>query len=463
MAIFKYRPPMVTAGRRIPGQALRESGPEPATPGKGLSQARGPTGVMAGAVVVFTAVSAVIIFGFLGEQLFKKTGVPSFLFLIIIGILLGPVLGVFSGEQLMPVLGLFAEFTLIMILFYSGLDMKLRSLVREASRVVLLVFLNVPISILAVGLFAHLVLRWDLIQSLIFGSIIGGQTATPVVAPLAKSLKLGEGTVTLLTIESVLNSILGIVVFLALIQAYTLGGVSWIASASEIAASFSVGVVPGVLISITLILLIERVKDLKYTYVLTLGLLLGTYVLVSELGGSGELAVFVFGLMFGNYTIVNAVRKKHIDVEALMQRIKSVQDEISFLLNTLFFVFLGLTFRIAPEEVALDLAIAIGLVAVLLAARAFSVYFSTIRSALGMERREITLLSAQGVTQATLAIIALNAGVPLGSTFLTLVAYVIIITNIVTTGASVWIRRGKAYPFREFMEHLYGRHSGPPA
>jgi cell volume regulation protein A len=405
-------------------------------------------------LLVFAAVSAIIVFGFMGEQLFRRTGVPSFLFLILMGILLGPIFQIFSGQQLMPVLGIFAELTLIMILFYSGLGMKLRSLVRGAGRAVLLVFLYVPIAIVATGLFAHFVLRWDLLQSFIFGSIIGGQTAAPVVVPLAKSLKLDEDAVTLITIESVLNSILGIVIFLALIQVYVSGAVSWAVSIVEIAGSFSIGIIPAALLSIAWILFLERVKVQKYTYVLTLGLLLGTYVLVSVLGGSGELGVFVFGLLLGNYSILNRIRKRQISMEDLERRLSSFQDEISFLLNTLFFVFLGLTFQIKLQQVVEDLAIAGGFVAVLIGSRVVSVTASTARSELRKQRPEIILLSAQGVTQATLAIIALNTGLPLGNTFLALVAYVIILTNIITTVGSVWIRRVKAYPFKEFMQYL---------
>jgi cell volume regulation protein A len=409
---------------------------------------------MADTLLVFAAVSAIIVFGFLGEQVFRKTGVPSFLFLILMGILLGPVFQIFSGQQLMPILGLFAELTLIMILFYSGLEMKLRSLIRGASRAVLLVFLYVPIAIAATGLFAHLILRWDLLQSFIFGSIIGGQTAAPVVVPLARSLKLTEEAVTIITIESVLNSIVGIVVFLALLQVYVSGAVSWVNSTSEIVESFSIGVVPAALLSVAWILLLERVKDQRYTYVLTLGLLLGTYVLVSVLGGSGELGVFVFGLLLGNYSILNRIAGLRISMEELMRRLSTFQGEISFLLNTLFFVFLGLTFQIDPQQAVGELAVATGFVAILMGSRVASVTVSTIRSGLSKQRPEIVLMSAQGVTQATLAIIALNAGLPLGNTFLALVAYVIILTNVITTIGSVWIRRTKAYPFKEFMQYL---------
>jgi len=53
-------------------------------------------------------------------------------------------------------------------------------------------------------------------------------------------------------------------------------------------------------------------------------------------------------------------------------------------------------------------------------------------------------MCAQGLTPATLAIVAVDAGLPLGDTFLELVTYVIILTNVVTTAGSMWIaRKGK--------------------
>ena len=411
---------------------------------------------MASTLLVFAVVAGIVVLGYVGELLFRRTGIPSFLYLILMGILLGPVFQVFSGLQLLPVLGLFAELTLVMILFYSGLGMKLGSLVRGGGRAVLLVFLYVPIAIAVIGLLGYYLAGWDLLQSFIFASIIGGQTSTAVVVPLARSLKLTEDTVTFVTIESVTNSIVGIVVFLALIQAYTLGTVSWVAAATQIAASFSVGIVPSAFLSLAWVLLLDRVKDQKYTYVLTLGLLLGTYSVTTVLGGSGELGVFVFGLIFGNYTILNRIRKRKISMEAIMSRLGDFQDEISFLLNTLFFVFLGLTFQLEFSQVVSQLALASVFVILLMASRFVSVSISTARSDLRRERREITLLSAQGVTQATLAIIALNEGIPLATTFLALTAYVIILTNIITTAGSVWVKR-RALPSHQFEQPLQGR------
>jgi Na+:H+ antiporter len=394
-------------------------------------------------VLVFATVAGIICLGFLGELIFKRTGVPSFLFLIFIGILLGPAFDVFSGGELRPILGLFAELTLVMILFYSGLDMKLRSLLAGGGRSVLLVLLYVSLATTAIGAFGYIVMGWGALQSFILGAIVGGQTSTPVVVPLAKSLRLPDATVTLVTLESVVNSIMGIVIFLAFIQVYTSGTSSWLSSLSSVAASFSIGIVPAAVMSGAWIIVLARFKDQSYTYVLTLGLLLATYSITATLGGSGELGVFVFGLMFGNYKVLNSLRDRRLDMDALTKRLSGFQDEISFLLNTLFFVFLGLTFNLEPSSVLSNLAVAIAIVALLLGSRVLAVYASTARSELARNRPQIILMSAQGVTQATLAIIAFNIGISLGDLFLTVVAYVIIITNVITTVGSVWIRRRK--------------------
>ena len=410
---------------------------------------------MADTTLVFAVVAGVVAFGFLGESIFRRTGVPSFIFLIFTGILLGPVFGIFSGVDLRSTLGLFAELTLVMILFYSGLELKFKSLAQGGGRAILLVLFYFTLALLGVTAFGYYLMKWDLIQSLIFGSIIGGQTSTPVVAPLARSLRLPADSVALITIESVLNSIVGIITFLALVQVYLSSGVvSFSASLTQVAATFSIGIVPATAVSFLWLFFLEKAKDQKYTYVLTLGMILATYSGTQALGGSGELAVFIFGLIFGNYKVLNSLRTKQIDIDQLTKKLAGIQDEISFLLNTLFFVFLGLTFDLHASRVIMGLIAGSILTAILIGARAVSVAWATEGSSMSKNRPEVVLLSALGVTQATLAILALSFGVPLANTFLGLVAYVIILTNVITTLGSVWIRRRAAFGFRDFMASL---------
>ena len=87
---------------------------------------------MTDSVTFILLVSALIIFlGYFGEQLFRKTHVPSFLFLVFAGFILGPVLNILQKNALLPLLGVLAEVTLIMVIFHGGMDLKARILLRD--------------------------------------------------------------------------------------------------------------------------------------------------------------------------------------------------------------------------------------------------------------------------------------------------------------------------------------------
>lgn len=118
-------------------------------------------------LIVFSVIAGIIFLGFGGAVFFKRTGISYFLFLIFIGIILGPIFHVFPREPIIPVLGIFSSFTLIMILFYSGMDMKIKEVILGSGRTLAQVTIYVILSIFTIGLFAHFVLKWELVQSLI--------------------------------------------------------------------------------------------------------------------------------------------------------------------------------------------------------------------------------------------------------------------------------------------------------
>jgi potassium/hydrogen antiporter len=401
---------------------------------------------MVDTLTIFSFAAGIIIVGFVGEQFFKKTGIPVFIFLILIGIIIGPVFDVFPRASLLPSLGVFAELTLLMVLFYGGMDTKVDAALREGGRAFVQVAIYVMGSTFALGLLTHFFLGWDLIQSFIFASMVGGETTAAVVIPLTRSLKLSEGTTAFLTLESAMNSIFSIVLFFAFVGVYDTGAGSWITSLSDIAANFSVGIVFGAILSMTWVLILNRYQQQKYTYVLTLGLVFATYALSTRLGGSGELSVLIFGIVLGNYQLLNYVLKRdfigiELNMEALQKRLGIFQEEISFMVETLFFVFLGMTFQISSSQILDNLAIGALVLGVLLLFRTGATEVSTRNSELSSDRRTIILMCAMGLVPATLAIIAVNLGLPLANSFLNIVTYVIILTNIVAAAGAVWRRR----------------------
>jgi NhaP-type Na+/H+ or K+/H+ antiporter len=397
--------------------------------------------------------------GFAGEQLFRKTGVPVFVFLIGIGIVLGPILGVFPRAALIPTLSIFAELTLLMVLFYGGMDTSIEAAIKGGGRALLQVVIYVVGSTLAIGVAVSWFLGWDLIQSFIFASMVGGETTAAVVIPLSRSLGLREVTVAFLTLESAMNSIFSIVLFFTFVGVYETGAVSLVNAITGIAANFSVGIFVGLVLSVAWVLILERYREQNYTYVLTLGLVFVTYVVSSRLGGSGELSVLIFGILLGNYRLLDYVIKREVNMSFLRRRLSTFQDEISFLMATLFFVFLGLTFQLNSSEVVSNLSVGMIVLAILLTFRYAATKLSTRGSELSSDQRVIELMCAMGLVPATLAIISVNLGIPLANSFLNIVTYVIVLTNIVSAAGAVWrihLQNQSMGEFRERLNKEYG-------
>ena len=392
-------------------------------------------------IIVFSAAAGIIFLGFAGEIFFKKTGVSYYLFLISIGIVLGPIFNIFPREPLIPVLGLFASFTLIMILFYSGMDMRIKEVIKGSPRTVVQVTIYVVSSIFLIGISLHFILKWDLIQSLIFGSMVGGETAAVVVIPLSKSLNLGQNTITFLTLESILNSIYSIVFYEAFVSLYKTGTHNWTAPLITIGTSFSIGIIIGIGLSIAWMFILKVVKNFKYTYVLSLGLLFITYAITEFLHGSGLIAVLIFGLFLGSSKTVLSRLGQKFDLIEMNAQFYKFQSEISFLMETFFFVFLGLVFVITPSTILSNLMLGLMIIGILMLFRFIATKASTRKSVLRNDQLAIILICAQGVVPATLSIAALNDGIPLADTFVSLAVYVIILTNIVTTVGSIWVAR----------------------
>jgi cell volume regulation protein A len=396
---------------------------------------------MTDATLVFTVVATIIIIGFVGDLFFKKTGIPFFIFLIFIGIVLGPILNIFPREQLIPALALFAELTLLMVLFYGGLDTNFDAAIKGGGRAFIQVSIYVLASTAIIGLLVSFFLRWDLLQSFIFASMIGGETTAAVVIPLSRALNFTEVTVAFLTLESAMNTIFSIVLFFTFVGAYTTGVSNWLLALTTVASDFGVGIILGILLGLAWVYILHFLQRQKFTYVLTLGLVFLTYSVSVRLGGNGELSVLIFGIILGNYYLVNRLTKGHMNMDSLQKQLGTFQEEISFLMETLFFVFLGLTFVIIPRLIIGNLAISIFVIAVLLSVRYVATSVSTFRSEMRRERRGIILMCAQGLVPATLAILALNLKLPLANDFLNIITYVIILTNVVTAAGSILSRK----------------------
>ena len=113
---------------------------------------------------VLLLVAAIIIFlGVTGEAFFKRTGIPDIAFLMVLGVIVGPVFGIIPTDIVIDIVPYFAAIALIIIMFDGGLNLDIQNVVRTAHYAVLLSVLGFVVSVVVVAVLAWYGLGWSMI------------------------------------------------------------------------------------------------------------------------------------------------------------------------------------------------------------------------------------------------------------------------------------------------------------
>lgn len=394
-------------------------------------------------MLAFSVVAVTIVIGFFGSLFFRKTGFPDILFLLLFGLLLGPVLHIFSREDLLPVAPYLTLLALIMIVFNGGVEMNFYKVLSQSIRASILAMLYFILSTLGVALFARAVFEMRWIESLMLGTMLAG-TSSVVIMPLASKLKLDDKTAMTLSLESAITDVVNIVFFFALLQAYFVAFPSIQESVASVAAKFAVGGVFGFAIGLAWLRGLNLFRSEEYTYMLTIAVLVACYVISELLGGSGVLSALVFGIVLGNDEDILKMFKMSHD-HAVFNRMKEFlwrfQSELSFLIKAFFFVFLGLIYTVSGFSLGFALACGVVITLISLGLRYAAVSFSTIKSPMASNRMPMTLMCGKGLAAAALSVIPLQYGLPNAHIYITIVATVIVFTNVLTSISALIIQR----------------------
>jgi cell volume regulation protein A len=388
---------------------------------------------------VFFIVGVIIALGFLGSLLLKKTGLPDILFLIVIGLFLGPIFDIFPSESLLTITPYLTTLTLMMILFEGGLNMNLQLVVRQSFRATTLAITFFTLTTMGVAVFAKFVFDLQWIEALLFGPLVAG-TSSVVIIPLVSKLDLPKNAAVTLALESTETDILNVIFLLTILQAYLTGSANVIVASQMIASEFAIGIVIGFIVGVVWIKILSMIRKEEFTYMLTLGILIITYSSSQMLGGSGALAALIFGLVLGNEKyIIKILRMK---VQASRQSyvrglFKKIQRELSFLMRTSFFVFLGIIYNTSGIPLVLGIVYGIAFTVITIGSRYLAVYASTVNSSMSRFKGTMTLMCGQGLAHATLTIIVFQtlsqAGKAIASLYPVITVNVIIMTNVLTS------------------------------
>ncbi len=300
---------------------------------------------------VLGLIGVVILVGLAGEVGFKRTGIPSVLFLMGLGVLLGPVLGYADAQQVSKLAPYLGTLALIIILFDGGLNLQFMKVLQETPLALLYSVVVFTGSVLGVAALYVWGLHGQWLQGLLLGAILGG-TAAAIILPVVSQLPtLREPIKVLVSLDSAFSEVFVVVIALAIMGSFTEAGGRF-GVVREIFHSFFDALVLAALAGAVWARLLTWLAGQTLSYMLTLAAILVLYYVAEMLGASGAITILLFGLVLANMESLagRLVRPLRVLIGyeldqakfVLDEFLKRINEELAFLVRTFFYVLLGL-------------------------------------------------------------------------------------------------------------------------
>ncbi len=388
-------------------------------------------------ISILFLISSVILLGFTASIVFRKTGFPDILMLILLGILFGPVLRILDESIVRAIVAPVGALAITLILFDGGLGLNLNTLIKETPKALTAAILWFIASVVIVGAFTTYMLHMNLWLGMYLGASVGGLSA-PVALGLLRGTRVDEEVEARLVLESVVSDVLCIVIGISILDSITYGAMNTGEIAGLILSKLSTGLVIGGLIGIAWLLILIRLhhylKVVENEYIATIGLALLSYTIAEYSHASGAIAALTFGLILSNRWVLQPL----IDFspyEKMFKKInrflKQFSDEISFFMKSFFFTHFGMLFVFTETQIMMY---ALAVVLLLTAAR-FIVVYPLTRD----KPRYYPLVASmvgKGLAAAVLIQLPMTRGVPGGEEVFNLGVNIVFISLIVTVIAS---------------------------
>ena len=264
-----------------------------------------------GALSPVVAIALVGALGVGSQWLAWRLRMPAIVLMLVAGVVIGPVLGVFDPmRDIGPLMGPFISIAVAIILFEGGLTLNFHSLRDAAVGVKRLVYIGAPLGWLSSALALHYGagLSWE--SAAVFGGIMI-VTGPTVIAPLLRTARLSRRPAALLQWEAIVNDPIGA---LAAVFAFEVVLVLNTATTLEQAAlsfvtGMAVATVLGVIGGYGIARAFRRALVPEYMKVPVLFVVLLAVFAASDavLHESGLLAVTVMGIILANANLPSYV------------------------------------------------------------------------------------------------------------------------------------------------------------
>jgi NhaP-type Na+/H+ or K+/H+ antiporter len=372
--------------------------------------------------------------------LFSHTKIPDALLLIIFGLIIGPAFGILAPEYFGETSQLIVTIVLVTVLFQGGLNLDIRTL-RNAWRSTILIsiigFLSVMI---LVGLTLWAIYGLNILLALTIGSMIGG-TSSAIVIPLLRHLSASEESETVLTLESVFTDVLAIVTTIALLKAYVSNSFSATVLTLNIFGSFFIAAIIGLFVGMFWARVLSIVKQIRNSVFTTPALVFLLYGVTQWLGLSGPIAVLAFSIFMGNVPRLHAyLEQRHTFLRYVLwptspgREERLLFDEVALIMQTFFFVFVGISLRLESLGTLLT---GILLTVLMVITRALVIKYFVPKETTKTDATIMATMIPKGLAAAALATLPLQLEIGEG-TLIQEIVYSVIILSIITTSLLVF-------------------------
>lgn len=307
------------------------------------------TGLTSSKIGLIIAIIGLLIFAaHLFNSIFSKRRIPDVLFLIMIGLVIGPVTHLVDSDRLTLLGSILSAVTLVLILFESGIQMSLNNLKDSFKPSLKLTAYNFIFSAIAVWLVGWQALKLDPTLSFMLGCVLGG-TASAVVTPMVRQLNMSQKSATILILEAAIGNVFSIVLALALLEAIRSHQLEFGIIFGKIFASFIIATMIGLAGAIFWALILDQIRTIKFSVLTTPAFVFIIFGVNEWMGYSGAIAALAFGIGMANIDGIydnwlKKVTKKRPTM--LNETERALFTELVLLLKTFFFVYVGMSIHL---------------------------------------------------------------------------------------------------------------------
>ena len=377
--------------------------------------------------------ASLLLISVFSSKLASKVGIPSLLFFLLTGWLIGE----FGGPELRsPEIAKFiGDFALIFILFTGGLDSHWPNIRPVLWQGLCLSTFGVLITMLLLGSFAWFILGSfstfslgvhgiTLTQGLLLAAIVSSTDAAAVFSVLRSSHIVLKGKLQpLLELESSSNDPMAVLLTVTLLNYSTGGEAAFLEGGMFLVLQLLIGVGVGYGAGRFMVWLLNRLglSSAGLYAIASIALVLLTYSGATFMHGNGFLAVYVAGIVAGNREVVH------------QHYISAFHDSFAWLMQIIMFLTLGMLsvpYRAELSSLA-SVAVAISLF-LMFVARPVSVFISLFWAKIGFkEKLLVSWVGLRGSVPIVLATFPLAAGIKEAGEIFVLISFIVVMSVLI--------------------------------